>query len=115
MLTISILWSSLFEKNVCVYKEAICVGRYFCAPDWVKFCLLLKIGTKKAFGKPPPYIRSYLFQARDHTTFMSYTGPVYQLSGHQKSIMPVFIAGEKPLVPFKIEEKSHDLVYILLL
>ena len=37
---------------------------------------------------------------------MSYTGPVCQLSGHQKSICPVFTAGGKLMVPFKVEGKK---------
>ena len=38
--------------------------------------------------------------------FVSYMGPVCQLSGHQKSICPVLTAEEKVMVPFKVKGKN---------
>ena len=43
---------------------------------------------------------------RDLTIFMSYAGPMCQLSGHQKSVCPVFNAEEKVMVQFKVKGKK---------
>ena len=56
--------------------------------------------------KNPNFI--HLNGFRDPTIFMSYMGLVCQLSGHQRSICPVFTAGEKVMVPLKAKEKSHS-------
>ena len=44
---------------------------------------------------------------RDLTIFMSYTGPVCQLSGHQKSICLIFTVGETH-GPVQSKRKSHS-------
>ena len=41
---------------------------------------------------------------------MSYTGPVRQLSSHQKIIFPVFTVGEKVMVPFKVIKRKKVIV-----
>ena len=56
--------------------------------------------------KNPNFIHINSF--RDLTIFMSCMGLVCQLSDHQRSICPVFTAGEKVMVPFKAKEKSHS-------
>ena len=47
-----------------------------------------------------------VYTVRDLTIFMSYTGPVCQLNGDEKSICPVFTVREKVMVPFKVNEKA---------
>ena len=73
-----------------------------------KYCVpitpgLLVIQQNPTFKEPHLELSHFL---REVTIFMSYMGPVCQVSGHQKSICPVLTVGEKVMVPFKVKEKS---------